>query len=155
VYVAALDVVGLSPGLYHYNHVDHVLERLRSGRMRDDVLRLTLGQKHVGNANAVCFMTAVFPRSMYKYRSPRAYRIVSLETGHLAQTFCLVATWLGLAPFTTAAVADTAIERALGIDGISESVLYVAGVGMPRLPNDRRAGAARPRASDRKRRSRR
>ena len=150
-YVAALDVDGLPAGLYHYNHVDHVLERLRSGRMRDEVLRLTLGQKHVGNANAVCFMTAVFPRTMYKYRSPRAYRIVSLETGHLAQTFCLVATWLGLAPFTTAAVSDTGIERALGIDGVSESVLYVAGVGMPRLPNERRAGASRPRASSRKR----
>lgn len=153
-YVAVLDVDGLSPGLYHYNHVDHVLERLRSGRMRDDVLRLTLGQKHVANANVVCFMTALFPRSMYKYRSPRAYRIVSLETGHLAQTFCLVATWLGLAPFTTAAVADTAIERALGIDGVSESVLYVAGVGMPRLPNEPRAAASRPRASSRKRRPR-
>ena len=49
----------------------------------------------------------------------------------LAQTFCMVATWLGLAPFTTAAVSDTAIERALGLDGVSESMMYVAGVGMP------------------------
>lgn len=159
VYVAVSDVEGLRPGLYHYNHVDHTLERLRSGPMRDEVLRLTLGQEHVGSANAVCFMTAVFPRSMYKYRSPRAYRIVSLETGHLAQTFCLTATWLGLAPFTTAAIADTAIERFLGIDGVTESVLYVAGVGMPepvrpakRVSAARRAAAKRPRASAAKKR---
>jgi SagB-type dehydrogenase family enzyme len=131
VYVAALDVDGLAPGLYHYNHVDHTLEQLRKGDLRDEVLSHTLGQEHVGNAGAVCFMTSVFPRSSYKYHTARAYRIVTLDTGHLGQTFCLVATWLGLAPFTTAAVADTAIERALGIDGVSESVMYVAGVGMP------------------------
>jgi SagB-type dehydrogenase family enzyme len=133
VYVAALDVGGLPAGLYHYDVERHALTRLRRGALRREVLRGTLGQAHVGNAGAVCFMTAVFPRSMYKYRSPRAYRIVTLETGHLAQTFCLVATWLGLAPFTTAAVADTAIEQVLGIDGITESMMYVAGVGMPAM----------------------
>lgn len=131
VYVAALDVDGLTPGLYHYNHVDHTLEQLRTGDLRDEVLRLTLAQAHVGNACAVCFMTAVFPRSSYKYHTARAYRVVTLDTGHVGQTFCLVATWLGLAPFTTAALADTDTERALGIDGVNESVLYVAGVGMP------------------------
>ena len=134
VYVAVLDVDGLTPGIYHYNHVDHTLEQLRRGTsadLRDEVLRHTLGQEHVGNASAVCFMTAVFPRSSYKYHTARAYRVVTLDTGHVGQTFCLVATWLGLAPFTTAAVADTAIERALGIDGVTESVMYVAGVGMP------------------------
>jgi hypothetical protein len=41
----------------------------------------------------------------------------------------LVATWLGLAPFCTAALRDTLIERDLKIDGVRESVLYVAGVG--------------------------
>jgi SagB-type dehydrogenase family enzyme len=154
VYVAALDVDGLARGLYHYSVQDHALERLRRGPMRDAVLRQTLGQRHVGAASAVFFMTAVFPRSMYKYRSPRAYRIVTLETGHLAQTFCLVATWLGLAPFTTAAIADTAIERALGVDGVTESILYVAGVGMPRdFTAGRRGGASHRRASARHRRS--
>jgi SagB-type dehydrogenase family enzyme len=147
VYVAALDVEGLTPGLYHYNHVDHTLEQLRTGNLRDEVLRNTLGQAHVGKAAAVCFMTAVFPRSSYKYHTARAYRVVTLDAGHVGQTFCLVATWLGLAPFTTAAVADTAIERALGIDGVNESVLYVAGVGMPKLPKRAKRPAGRARAA--------
>jgi hypothetical protein len=38
---------------------------------------------------------------------------------------------MGLAPFCTAALKDSLIEKDLGIDGISESVLYVAGVGVP------------------------
>lgn len=36
----------------------------------------------------------------------------------------------GLAPFSTAALRDSLIEEDLGLDGISESVLYVAGVGL-------------------------
>jgi nitroreductase len=74
-------------------------------------------------------MAAVFARSQARYRYARAYRSVLIEAGHLCQTFCLTATWLGLAPFCTAALADSAIERALGLDGVAESVLYAAGVG--------------------------
>ena len=55
--------------------------------------------------------------------------MVLAEGGHFCQTFCLTATWQGLAPFCTMALADTTIERALGIDGVSESVLYAAGAG--------------------------
>ena len=87
-------------------------------------------------------MTAVFPRTMWKYQFARAYRVVLLDAGHLCQTFCLVATWLGLAPFCTAALKDTLIEEDLGIDGIRESVLYIAGVGNPAT-----LGQARPRSS--------
>jgi len=64
-------------------------------------------------------------------RELRAYRVVLLDAGHLCQTFCLVATWLGLAPFCTAALRDTLIEKDLGIDGIREAPLYLAAVGVP------------------------
>jgi nitroreductase len=74
-------------------------------------------------------MTAVFPRTEWQYPFPRAYRVVHLEAGHFCQTFCLTATALGLAPFCTAALADSVIETDLGIDGVSESVLYACGVG--------------------------
>ena len=143
VYMVAQNVGGLRRGVYHYNGRDHALERLPGGVRRDQLLDYAVGQTHVANAAAVFFMTAIFPRSMWKYRTPRAYRIVTLETGHLGQTFCLVATWLGLAPFTTAACRDTAIERALGVDGIEESLLYLVGVGLPAAPPARRRRASR------------
>ena len=119
--------------------------------MRDRFESLAVGQKHVGSAAALFVMTARWRRSIWKYRSPRAYRVVTLDAGHLAQTFCLVATWLGLAPFTTAALRDSGVEETLGIDGITESVLYLAGVGMPRARRGIRSGGspaavARPRA---------
>jgi SagB-type dehydrogenase family enzyme len=132
VYLVAHDVAGLAPGIYHYDVRAHALAQLRRGRLRKRFEELAVGQRHVGRAAALFLMTAVWPRSMWKYRSPRTYRVVTLDAGHLGQTFCLVATWLGLAPFTTAALRDSEIEEALGIDGIGESVLYLAGVGVPR-----------------------
>ncbi len=98
---------------------------------RDKAALYCAGQDFARNAAALFLMTAVFQRTMWKYHMPRAYRVVLLDAGHLCQTFCLVATWLGLAPFCTAALLDSLIEDDLGIDGIRESVLYVAGVGLP------------------------
>jgi len=54
---------------------------------------------------------------------------VLIECGHLGQTFCLVAAALGLAPFCTAALADTVIEHDLGLDGRTQPAMYVVGAG--------------------------
>ena len=79
----------------------------------------------------VCWQLVVSPtgRKLWRYDYARAYRSILAEAGHLAQTFCLVATRLGLAPFCSMALADSTIEKDLGIDGVSESVVYCAGVG--------------------------
>jgi SagB-type dehydrogenase family enzyme len=98
----------------------------------DKAVAYTAGQDFVAGASALFIMTAVFPRVLWKYRFARSYRVVLLDAGHLCQTFCLAATWLGLAPFCTAAFEDTLIEKDLGLDGIRESAIYVAGVGVPR-----------------------
>ena len=131
VYLVALRVKGLRRGLYHYHPGRHCLRIIGTNVTRNKA-RLYCAREHfVGNAAALFLMTAVLPRTMWKYHLARAYRVVLLDAGHLCQTFCLVATWLGLAPFCTAALKDTLIEEDLGIDGIRESVLYVAGVGLP------------------------
>jgi SagB-type dehydrogenase family enzyme len=131
VYLMALRIKGLRPGLYHYHPAHHHLETISLKATRGKAALYCAGQDFARNAAALFFMTAVFQRTMWKYHMPRAYRVVLLDAGHLCQTFCLVATWLGLAPFCTAALMDSVIEDDLGIDGIRESVLYVAGVGLP------------------------
>jgi SagB-type dehydrogenase family enzyme len=128
-YLLALRVAGVERGWYHYDAVAHRLERLPGRGASASAASLLGGQTWFGDAAAVVFMTAVFAREQWRYASPRAYRAVLLDAGHLCQTFCLLATSLDLAPFCTMALDDRAIERALGIDGISESVLYAAGVG--------------------------
>jgi SagB-type dehydrogenase family enzyme len=151
VYLVANDVAGLAPGVYHFNVRDRSLALVRRGNFRARLLQDAVGQEHVGTAAALFVMTASFPRSQWKYRTPRAYRVVTLDQGHLGQTFCLVATWLGLAPFTTAALRDSSLEQLLGIDGITESVMYLGGVGMPSVTEPRASGR-RPRAGPPRRR---
>jgi SagB-type dehydrogenase family enzyme len=129
-YVLARNVKGMHPGLYHYNGADHRLELLHRGANSRHITRYLANQWWYAGAAFVVFMTAVFSRTQWKYDYARAYRAVLLEAGHLCQTFCLTATWLNLAPFCTLAFADSRIEKALAVDGISESVLYVAGAGM-------------------------
>jgi SagB-type dehydrogenase family enzyme len=138
VYVMALRVKGLKRGLYYYHPGHHYLKMISPNATRKKASLYCARQDHPRNAAALFIMTAVFGRTMWKYFHPRAYRVVLLDAGHLCQTFCLVATWLGLAPFCTAALMDTLIETDLRIDGVRESVLYVAGVGLP--TTSRRSG---------------
>jgi SagB-type dehydrogenase family enzyme len=130
VYLVALKVQGLERGIYHYQAKDNGLARLPGKVSHRLASAYCAEQPYFGRAAALFIMTAIFARTMWKYGRGRAYRVVLLETGHLCQTFCLTATRLGLAPFSTAALKDSLIEKDLGIDGISESVLYVAGVGL-------------------------
>jgi SagB-type dehydrogenase family enzyme len=129
VYVLARRIDGVPPGLYHYVPDRHALELVRTGASSQQILSYLPTQTYYGAAAALMLMTAVFERTQWKYEFARAYRVVLAEAGHLCQTFCLTATWLGLAPFCTMALADSRIERDLEIDGVSESVLYAAGVG--------------------------
>ena len=131
VYLMALRVKGLDAGLYHYDARDHALERISLGATPQRARAFCADQPFVAHSSALFIMTGVFARTMWKYPHPRAYRVVLLDAGHLGQTFCLTATRMGLAPFSTAALKDSLIEKDLGIDGISESVLYVTGFGLP------------------------
>jgi SagB-type dehydrogenase family enzyme len=128
-YVLVRRVAALAPGIYHYAPVEHRLTRLRRGMSEGTIARYLGGQLWYGKAAIVVLMTAVFPRTRWKYPYARAYRSVLLEAGHFCQTFCLAATALALAPFCTAALADSRIERDLGIDGVDESVIYACGAG--------------------------
>jgi SagB-type dehydrogenase family enzyme len=129
-YVLAQRVEGLKPGFYHYNAATHQLEWLRKG-LPTNVIEKNLGhQWWFAKSAFLVVMTAVFGRTLWKYDFPRVYRAILIEAGHLCQTFCLTATWRGLAPFSTIACTDTQWEKWLGIDGVKESVIYVAGAGM-------------------------
>ena len=127
-YVLARDVTGVPAGLYHYDPNGHVLQCMRSGAP-EAVSSYVPNQTWYDHAACVVFMSAVFARAQWRYQYPRAYRSVLLEAGHFCQTFCLVATRLGLAPFCTAAFADSRLEHDLGIDGVTESAIYACGVG--------------------------
>jgi SagB-type dehydrogenase family enzyme len=127
-YVLAKRVVGLRPGLYHYDPDGHALGLLPVERTPRISTYLPY-QTWYDRASALVLMTAVFERAQWRYSYPAVYRSILIEAGHFGQTFCVLATALGLAPFSSGAFADSAIERDLGIDGVRESVVYACGVG--------------------------
>lgn len=134
-YVAVLDVHGVEPGLYHYSPENHALELVDGDFDRAALHRLTYESEMCTPSAFVCFVTAVFERTMWKYRHPRAYRVTLLNAGHLGQTFVLTATALGLGPWQSAAFRDDEVEAAIGIDGFSEGAIYMFGAGVP-IPTD-------------------
>jgi SagB-type dehydrogenase family enzyme len=133
VYPVALKVDGIEPGVYHYAAHEHHLTLIRSVPLEELATRALswfANQPWVADACAVFLMTAVLERSMWKYRHSHAYRVVLLDAGHLGQTFHLVCTALGLGPFTSSGLNETAIENALGVDGIREVCVYAAATGI-------------------------
>jgi SagB-type dehydrogenase family enzyme len=130
-YIVVRDIRSLKPGIYHYAADRHLLEGVNASVTKDRMRAYVPESSYFADASAMVFFTAVFERQLWRYPYSRAYRAALIEAGHVCQTFLLVATSLGLAPFCVMGLADSLVEKDLGIDGIRESVLYCAGVGRP------------------------
>jgi SagB-type dehydrogenase family enzyme len=124
-YVAAHDVSGLEPGLWHYDVFDHAVYQVRAGDQRTAVARAALDQQIAHDAAAVLLWSAVFERTTWKYRQ-RGYRYLYMEAGHIAQNVALAAVALGLGTCQIAAIYDAEANALVGCDGRGESVIYMS-----------------------------
>jgi SagB-type dehydrogenase family enzyme len=129
-YVLAHAVHGIPQGLYHYAIEPHALEQLQLGDLRLQAGQAALDQGMASDADLVLIWTAVFARSVWKYKQ-RAYRYIYLDAGHVAQNTALAAVSLGLGSCQIAALYDDEVNALLGIDGESESVVYMTSIGAP------------------------
>ncbi len=130
-YVVARDIEGLRSGIYHYRPDRHFLERIGGAVTIERMRAYVPGSEYFASASAMVFFTSMFEREIWRYPYARAYRATIAEAGHVCQTFLLMATSLGLASYCVMGIADSLIEADLGIDGITESVLYCAGIARP------------------------
>ncbi|TCO59721.1 SagB family peptide dehydrogenase [Actinocrispum wychmicini] len=133
IYVHAHRVTGLAPGMYHLNTASDELELLGPPQSPDDLVGLLGDQGWVADSGCLVFFTSVLERSMWKYSTPRTYRMLHLDVGHLSQTFYLLAAALGLGMTFTAAIRDERLEDLLGIDAAHELVMgcsVIGGIGM-------------------------
>jgi len=131
IYAATQSVEDLPDGVYHYAGLDHVLEPVKRGAVVKGLSELLLGQTFLEDANAAFFLTAVFDRTLRKY-GPRGYRYILFEAGHVAQNICLLAGELGLATICLGGFVDHRLNEWLTLDGTTEAVVYVVGLGHPR-----------------------
>ncbi|MGJ7909006.1 SagB/ThcOx family dehydrogenase [Actinopolyspora sp. H202] len=130
-YLAIRNVTGVAPGTYHYNLWEHSLELLSEGFTSAEAAHLCAEQEWAGGAAFLVVLSAVVDRLLSKYPTPRSYRVMLLDAGHLGQTFALTATALGLGPAQTGAFHDSAVAERLGLDNIGSTPLYVLAAGYP------------------------
>jgi SagB-type dehydrogenase family enzyme len=127
-------VEGAPSGIYHYNVAEHRLD-LISGISTDSARALAtsllVGQDYFGNAHVTFLLTARFGRSYGKYRNQaRAYSVIMMDAGHLAQSLYLVCGSLGLGAYVTAAINGANIDELLGTNWISEGAIAACGCGV-------------------------
>jgi putative peptide maturation dehydrogenase len=134
-YVLAANVAGLAPGWYHYHAQDHrlaplaALEREAAGAR---IVALTAGQRYFRDAALLVALTLRFPRHHWKYpRHAKAYRVMLIDAGHVAQLFALACTEEALGPFVTAAINEAELDAELGLDGVAEGAVVLLGCGVP------------------------
>ncbi len=128
IYLGIRNVSGLQPGIYHYNVPDHALELLISGDPASSLFEICCGQKYVRQAAATVLISGVLQRTKRKY-GERGYRYVLLDIGHLGQNIYLACTALDLAVMTTCGFYDDRANQLLSLDGIQETMMYVAFLG--------------------------
>jgi len=129
-YLLARAVEGLEPGIYHFRPHTFDLEFLKKGDMARDVAEAALGQTVVLSAQVTFIWTAIIERSRWKYRQ-RAYRYLYLDAGHIGENLYLAAGALGLGCCAVGAFYDDRANGIIGVDGVEETVIYLATVGWP------------------------
>lgn len=130
LYAYASRVEGLAAGFYHYDAVRHTLGLVRRGKV--DVPAMLGTQKWPAAAAAIILMVAHFPRTMWKYPMPIAYRVVAMEAGFIGQNIALAATHAGLSAVPSGAFKDSLVEGYLKIPAVESAVLLSMSIGRPK-----------------------
>ncbi|MFL9960041.1 SagB/ThcOx family dehydrogenase [Paraburkholderia sediminicola] len=129
-YLVALNVEGLTAGIYHYRAFSHQLTLVTHDVNGETIGRLLCAKMFARDLAFGVFVTSCFDKMWGKYPHSRAYRVALLDVGCLAQTFQLVTTGLGMDSWLTGYFLDREINKLLAVDEMRESVLFFLGAGI-------------------------
>lgn len=115
--------VDIKSGVYHYDVSTHSLESLFTDEKSLKKIKESFGDKWVSTASFVLIISAVFNRNQMKY-GERGYRHVLFETGHAGQLVLNLSEELGLRSSISLFTNDNQLEKIIGLDGVTESVVY-------------------------------
>jgi SagB-type dehydrogenase family enzyme len=128
LYLYSACMRGVRPGIYHYNPCAHRLTLLNPLESPMPICQAVRQPELVSNASMTIFITALFERSVSKYRD-RGYRFALIEAGHVAQNLQLVLQGAGLAGVGIGGFYDREIDKLLRLDGLTHSTLYMIALG--------------------------
>jgi len=131
LYVVALNVEGLDPGIYHYGVETGCLDVVQPGESLAALKEIVTWEGiDIDNASLALVITAAFRRTTAKYQD-RGYRLILMEAGEAAQNLCLVATSMDLGACLLGGFNDDLLSEFLGIDGVDEAPLLPVLIGRP------------------------
>jgi SagB-type dehydrogenase family enzyme len=133
LYLGILNEGWLTPGLYHYDRVEHRLARLTT-TTREELQKEIPSMDLVQGGSIVWMLVGDGRRARAKY-GERGLRFLLLEAGHLMQNLCLLSTSVGLITTPLGGYFENALARRLGLLREDE-VLYV-GICGTRIVKDR------------------
>jgi SagB-type dehydrogenase family enzyme len=126
-YVAAGEVDGLEPGLYHFGPGDFALRRLRSVDVRA-ALAEAAADESLARRAAVIVLSAIYWRNTWKYQA-RAFRHLFWDSGTMLANLLATGDALGLAPRLLTGFVDDAVNHVLGLDPEREWALELVALG--------------------------
>jgi SagB-type dehydrogenase family enzyme len=132
VYLAAGEVDGLAPGLYHFCPGDFALRQLRVGDVRG-ILAAAAADPSVATRAATVVLSAIFWRNTWKYQA-RGYRHLFWDSGTMLANLLGVGGALGAVPRLVTGFVDDEVNRLLGLDADREAALELVALGADGLP---------------------
>lgn len=119
----------LSSGLYQYDAATHGLIQWDSpSDSTDQVMAACLDQRLIGNSAVTFIWVAARQRMAWRY-GERGLRYLFLDAGHVCQNLHLAAESIAAGVCAIGAYDDDALNGVLGLDGVSQFAIYLAGVG--------------------------
>lgn len=119
----------LSPGLYRYSALKHIIyaHNMTAG-INEQLTTACKEQSHVRTSAVTFFWVADMDRMVWRY-SERAYRYVLLDAGHVCQNLYLAAESIHCGVCALAAYDDDLLNAALDLDDEKDVTIYVATLG--------------------------
>ncbi len=115
LYVAALAIDGLEPGLYHYHPREFCLRRIRDGDVTLSYLKKGRPELELlKDCPAAILVSTIFSRASWRFRQ-RGYRSALLDAGHMIQNVVTCGQGLGMQTLTRLRLNDTALRELIGL----------------------------------------
>jgi SagB-type dehydrogenase family enzyme len=128
-YIIAMNIKDLNEGIYRYLPVEHgLVVESQQTHLSEKMIQATLGQGFVGNAAAVFIWSSIPYRMEWRY-SLAAHRVIAFDIGHVCQNLYLAVQVISAGTCALAAYDQELMDELLGLDGISEFVMYLAAIG--------------------------
>ncbi len=128
-YITAINVEGLTKGVYRYLPIEHSLITIRLDEHIDKGITTgSLGQSFTGNA-AVNFIWSTIPYRMEWRYGLASHKVIAIDIGHVCQNLYLSAWAIGCGVCAIAAYNQSLMDKLIEVDGVEEFVVYMASAG--------------------------